>query len=396
MYIKSRICANQAHQKKCHEVKIQGAHHEIKIRFLGEEGIDSGALRREFLAEVVPAIRNTLFSGDTPIDFTVHVQNGDFPARGLIVASSVAQEEPPPSFLDQKTFEMLVKNEVDILNLTAEKDLTQSERQLSDSIRNNIDRHRDTILERGYTGLVSMAHIEDIVRSLTKLGKAKPKALHFKLREPPEVVVSNDQDVCEGSSVTLSCNATGKPTPNITWTKEGENGTNSGPLPSVDGVYVISNSSRSSNGTYRCTASNGVGDPVNQTTKVIVGNPSSVDGVFISSNTAVEGYPYHLSCEVSGVPVSSVSWIKVTSGERHAGKLLNFTNISRNDTGNYTCEASNRCGNDSKTEAINVFSGLNYSDNSPQRSKNVLLQVAIQGQICKYPDNIKMSCDCRS
>ncbi|XP_022803126.1 hemicentin-1-like [Stylophora pistillata] len=193
--------------------------------------------------------------------------------------------------------------------------------------------------------------------------------------EPPEVVVSNDQDVCEGSSVTLSCNATGKPTPNITWTKEGENGTNSGPLPSVDGVYVISNSSRSSNGTYRCTASNGVGDPVNQTTKVIVGNPSSVDGVFISSNTAVEGYPYHLSCEVSGVPVSSVSWIKVTSGERHAGKLLNFTNISRNDTGNYTCEASNRCGNDSKTEAINVFFGPEITQFTTS---------AVHHKVCQY------------
>lgn len=60
-----------------------------------------------------------------------------------------------------------MKNEVDTLNWTAEKDLTLSERQLIDSIRNNIDRHKDTILEHGYTGLIDMAHIEDIVRSLT-------------------------------------------------------------------------------------------------------------------------------------------------------------------------------------------------------------------------------------
>lgn len=44
-----------------------------------------------------------------------------------------------------------MKNEVDTLNWTAEKDLTLSERQLIDSIRNNIDRHKDTILEHGYT-----------------------------------------------------------------------------------------------------------------------------------------------------------------------------------------------------------------------------------------------------
>ena len=82
--------------------------------------------------------------------------------------------------------------------------------------------------------------------------------------------MTGDQYDCVGSVVTLSCNATGKPIPNITWTRVWENGTDSGELPSVDGFYVISNIGRSSNGIYRCTASNGVGTPANQTTKVIV------------------------------------------------------------------------------------------------------------------------------
>ena len=72
--------------------------------------------------------------------------------------------------------------------------------------------------------------------------------------------------------VTLSCNATGKPAPNITWTRVWENGTDSEELPSINGYYVIRNTSRSSNGTYRCTAFNGVGEPVNQTMEVIVGS----------------------------------------------------------------------------------------------------------------------------
>ena len=76
-----------------------------------------------------------------------------------------------------------------------------------------------------------------------------------------------------GSMVTLSCKATGKPVPNITWTRVWENGTDSGELPlSMDGFYVISNTSRRSNGAYRCTASNGIGDPADQTTEVIVGS----------------------------------------------------------------------------------------------------------------------------
>ena len=70
--------------------------------------------------------------------------------------------------------------------------------------------------------------------------------------------------------VTLYCNATGKPEPNINWTRVWENGTESEQLPVVDGSYVMSNIKRSSIGTYRCTAYNGVGDPVNRTVKVIV------------------------------------------------------------------------------------------------------------------------------
>ena len=84
--------------------------------------------------------------------------------------------------------------------------------------------------------------------------------------------VTGDQYVCVGSMVTLSCKATGKPIPNITWTRVWEDGTDSGELPSMDGFYIISNTNRSSNGTYLCTASNGIGDPINQTTELIVGS----------------------------------------------------------------------------------------------------------------------------
>ena len=89
---------------------------------------------------------------------------------------------------------------------------------------------------------------------------------------PPGIVnVSNDQVACEGSLVTLSCNATGKPTPNISWTKVEDNGTDSAPLPPlVGGKYVLSNIQRSANGTYRCTADNGVGTPDNRTVSVKV------------------------------------------------------------------------------------------------------------------------------
>ena len=82
--------------------------------------------------------------------------------------------------------------------------------------------------------------------------------------------------VCEGSLVTLSCNATGRPTPTITWTKVEDNGTDGAPLlPVVDGKHVLSNIQRSANGTYRCTADNRVAVPVNRTVSVKVECKSS-------------------------------------------------------------------------------------------------------------------------
>ena len=153
-----------------YEAKRQGAHHQMRVQFLGEKGIDSGALTREFFTELVPSIGNTLFPNGSPIDSTFHVQNGNFRTSGEIVANSLAQGGPPPCFLDEVAFQTLVKNEHDILNLNAETDLTLSERQFIDRIKSDIDNHRDTILEHGYTGLIDMAHIDDIVdivRSVT-------------------------------------------------------------------------------------------------------------------------------------------------------------------------------------------------------------------------------------
>ena len=75
--------------------------------------------------------------------------------------------------------------------------------------------------------------------------------------------------VNEGSSLTMLCNATGKPTPNITWTRVWENGTDSEEL-FIGNPWVIVNISRTATGTYRCTAYNGIGNPVNRTLNVIL------------------------------------------------------------------------------------------------------------------------------
>ena len=81
--------------------------------------------------------------------------------------------------------------------------------------------------------------------------------------------VSGDQSVREETNLQLYCEATGKPTPNITWTKLLEDGSNSGVLqhgPTMD----FTNINRNDSGTYHCTAYNGFGNPVSRSVNVDV------------------------------------------------------------------------------------------------------------------------------
>ena len=71
--------------------------------------------------------------------------------------------------------------------------------------------------------------------------------------------------VLERDNVSLRCNATGNPTANITWTKNGS------PTVLYQGeTYSIVNIQRQAAGDYTCTAWNGVGERKNATASVTV------------------------------------------------------------------------------------------------------------------------------
>ena len=78
-----------------YEAKRQGAHHQMRVQFLGEKGIDSGALTREFFTELVPSIGNTLFPNGSPIDSTFHVQMATFEPVGKLLLTVLPKEDHP-------------------------------------------------------------------------------------------------------------------------------------------------------------------------------------------------------------------------------------------------------------------------------------------------------------
>jgi len=95
--------------------------------------------------------------------------------------------------------------------------------------------------------------------------------------DPPEFDrVSDNQTAVEGHpSITLECTAIGEPPPNINWTRVLDNGSDSNVL--FTGEQFVLDSNRSSIGTYRCTAFNGIGSAPNHSIAVDVTCKLSID-----------------------------------------------------------------------------------------------------------------------
>ena len=138
----------------------------VRVKYLGEDGIDSGALAREFFSDTIAQIGTTLFPGGAPVDSTLYVRNGTFRTAGEIVATSLAQNGPPQNFLDTVVFDTLVNLDMDIRALSLEKHLTSEEREMCDTIKQDVTQHRDCIIEHGYTGIINEERMDDILGSV--------------------------------------------------------------------------------------------------------------------------------------------------------------------------------------------------------------------------------------
>ena len=75
----------------------------------------------------------------------------------------------------------------------------------------------------------------------------------------------------------------------------------------------------------------------------------------IQNVTVQEGSDVTEECKgTSGTPNLTVFWENVNTGEVRYGKLLNITNIGRNQRGEYRCFANNSSGSDFTTTFIDV------------------------------------------
>lgn len=163
-----------------------------------------------------------------------------------------------------------------------------------------------------------------------------------------------------GQSISLKCSATGRPLPQITWTRDGQlihehSNLRIGDFVTKDGFvnsYVnISSVHTSDGGNYQCTAGNDVNSVSHVDRIDVYGNPYVRPMANVS---VIASRTLRIDCPVTGYPLEWIKWSKGDSltllPENHRQSVFaNGTLIVKNveraaDEDKYRCAAGNKFG----------------------------------------------------
>ncbi|RDD38184.1 Hemicentin-2, partial [Trichoplax sp. H2] len=165
------------------------------------------------------------------------------------------------------------------------------------------------------------------------------------IAKPVVVVSPRNYNMTHGESVTLSCNATGNPSPTLTWLKNGQSiigFMNTSSLSYT--TLTLLNVSRIDVGIYRCLGENIAGSSSSSSIIDIYTYPRVVS--ILNNTEVVEGNTITLSCNSTGYPTPVISWYKddilvamsniIQTSVNGYGQLI-IANISTIGIGKYTC-----------------------------------------------------------
>ncbi|KAH9490877.1 hypothetical protein Btru_034171 [Bulinus truncatus] len=216
---------------------------------------------------------------------------------------------------------------------------------------------------------------------MTKANKVELRYLNDEAVVPKFMETPKDISVIDGDDVLLPCQASGRPTPDITWLY------NSEPLISnirmrklANGSLSITNIRVSDAGQYECKAENSI-QKISSAANVRV----LVRPVIITSPTNARvhlGATVSFNCEARGDSQPVLIWTKDGSPLQNNGRyellrngeVLRINNALASDQGTYTCKAENAAG------SVTVSARLQLIESSvPSFSQSTEVVTAILG-----------------
>uniref|UniRef100_A0A3B3C9J8 Carcinoembryonic antigen-related cell adhesion molecule 1-like n=1 Tax=Oryzias melastigma TaxID=30732 RepID=A0A3B3C9J8_ORYME len=155
-------------------------------------------------------------------------------------------------------------------------------------------------------------------------------------------IKASTEQIIEGSSVTLTCEASGS-SPSRTWKKDGSdlNLSENVTLSEDNTVLTFKAVKKENSGEYVCLVSNpisSISDPVN----ILVNGPENTKmSASPSQEFYEEGSDISLSCSADSRPSAQFTWFVNGTKLPDSGPELTLRNIQFSQRGDYSCQAFN-------------------------------------------------------
>ncbi|XP_028290528.1 brother of CDO isoform X2 [Gouania willdenowi] len=172
--------------------------------------------------------------------------------------------------------------------------------------------------------------------------------------------------VTKGQRLVLECVASGIPTPQVTWAKDGQDLRFHNNTHFLLSNLLIDAVGEGDSGTYICQANNGIMSAAAATAlyDVQVFEPPQVM-VELQQQEVVYGETVRITCQARGKPAPSVMWLlnaqPLSPSPRHrlTSRVLRVSNVGPQDEGLYQCMAENGVGSSqASTRLITVSTGF--------------------------------------
>uniref|UniRef100_A0A8C1I856 Hemicentin 1 n=1 Tax=Cyprinus carpio TaxID=7962 RepID=A0A8C1I856_CYPCA len=185
---------------------------------------------------------------------------------------------------------------------------------------------------------------------------------------------AQDQEtVTRGGDITLQCEADGIPRPAISWMKDGRplSTSRKAQILNEGRLLCIQDALVADTGRYTCIAVNVAGQADRKYDLNVHVPPTIIGQTQVPENlSVVVKNPVVLSCEASGMPLPSITWLK--DGQPISvmsnGRFLQISGSQVADTGRYSCLASNSAGDRSRHFNLNVLVSPTIAGSGPEGS----------------------------